>query len=186
LDIVIEPIDFMGFLWLKSLHIIFVVTWFAGLFYIVRLFIYQVEAQDKEEMEKKIMTPQYKLMSRRLWYGITWPSFIITAILGITLLLYNPAYIEEDWMLIKLFLVLVLFAYHLICHKMFQQLQKDIYSYSSNQLRIWNEVTTLLLISIVFLVVFKTNSDWVFGIAGMILLALLLMLGIRLYKKTRA
>ena len=67
---------------IKALHIIFVVTWFAGLFYIVRLFIYQREAQDKPERERAVLTEQFKLMSKRLWLGITWPSAIITSILG--------------------------------------------------------------------------------------------------------
>jgi len=72
----------MDYFYLKALHIIFIVTWFAGLFYIVRLFIYHTEAQDEEEVARIILQKQYKIMSKRLWYGITWPSAILTAILG--------------------------------------------------------------------------------------------------------
>jgi putative membrane protein len=66
----------------KALHIIFIVTWFAGLFYIVRLFVYQAEADQKEEPEKSILSKQYKIMAKRLWYGITWPSFVLTLLFG--------------------------------------------------------------------------------------------------------
>ena len=70
------------FKYVLSLHIIFIVTWFAGLFYIVRLFIYHTEAEAKPEPEKSILQNQYKIMEKRLWYGITWPSLVLTLIFG--------------------------------------------------------------------------------------------------------
>ena len=175
----------MSFLWLKSLHIIFVVTWFAGLFYIIRLFIYQTEAQDKSEIEKNILTDQFKLMSRRLWYGITWPSAVLTLIFGTSVLWQRPFYLEEPWMHIKLTFVILLFVYHYLSHRVFKKLQNDIYSYSSTQLRIWNEVATLILFAVVFLVVFKTATDWLFGLFGLVLFAITLMMAIKWYKKKR-
>lgn len=176
----------MEFFYIKSLHIIFIVTWFAGLFYIIRLFIYHVEANEKEEPAKTILQKQYKVMSKRLWYIITWPSAIITLILAIWLIALNPTYLEMDWMLVKLAFVVLLYAYHLLCHKVYKQLQNNIIKHSSHSLRIWNEVSTLLLFAIVFLVVLKSAVDWIYGLVGMVVLAILLMLGIKLYKKMRA
>lgn len=176
----------MEFFYIKSLHIIFIVTWFAGLFYIIRLFIYHVEANDKDEPSKSILQKQYKLMSKRLWYIITWPSAIITAILAIWLLIINPAYLQMDWMLMKLAFVLLLYGYHFFCHKVYKQLQNNIFKHSSHSLRIWNEVSTLLLFAIVFLVVLKNTVDWIYGLVGLLVLSIILMLGIKLYKKIRA
>ena len=115
----------MPLLPLKALHIIFIVTWFAGLFYIVRLFIYQCEAQTRPPQERDILTKQFKLMSRRLWKGITWPSAILTAITGPWLLMQIPGYLDQPWMHLKLSLVVLLYAYHLYCHKIFSEQQKD-------------------------------------------------------------
>jgi uncharacterized integral membrane protein (TIGR00701 family) len=104
------------YLVIKALHIIFVVTWFAGLFYIVRLLIYQREAHEKTEAEKSVLLPQLKLMSKRLWYGITWPSAILTGILGGTLLYQVPVFLSQPWMILKLILVILLYAYHGYTH----------------------------------------------------------------------
>ena len=102
----------MDFLYVKALHIIFVVTWFAGLFYIPRLFIYQTEAEDKLEPAKSILQTQYKLMSKRLWYIITWPSAILASIFGIWMLIQNPFYLSQPWMLVKIAFVFALYFYH--------------------------------------------------------------------------
>ena len=109
----------MSFLYLKALHIIFVITWFAGLFYIVRLFIYHVEAEKKTSPEKEILQKQYKLMSKRLWYIITWPSAILASFFAFWLLYEIPAYLKMNWMLVKLTFVLALYIYQGICHKIF-------------------------------------------------------------------
>ena len=175
----------MDFLNLKALHIIFVITWFAGLFYIVRLFIYHVEAEAKDEPAKGILQTQYKLMTKRLWFIITWPSAIITSIFGFWILYQNPVYLEMPWMHIKLGFVGMLYIYHFLCHKIYKQLQNDIIKYSSNQLRIWNEVSTIILFATVFLVVLKNTVNWIYGVVGIILLSVLLMLGIKLYKRLR-
>lgn len=175
----------MNFLYLKSLHIIFVITWFAGLFYIVRLFIYQTEAEKKESPEKEILQKQYKLMSKRLWYMITWPSAILTTAFAVWILVQTPSYLTMSWMLIKLGFVGLLIIYHLACQKIYSQLQNDIINYSSFKLRIWNEVATILLFAIVFLVVLKSSINWIWGVVGIIVVSLLLMGGIKLYKSFR-
>ena len=142
----------MDLSYVKALHIIFVVTWFAGLFYIVRLFIYHVEAEDKEEPAKSILQTQYKLMSKRLWYIITWPSAVLAGVFAVWMLVLEPSYLTMIWMHVKLSFVFVLYFYHIGCQKIFNQLQKDVIKYSSFKLRIWNEIATLLLFAIVFIV----------------------------------
>jgi len=175
----------MSFLYLKAVHIIFIVTWFAGLFYVPRLFIYIVEAHDKDEVEKAILLKQLKLMVSRLWYVITWPSAIITLGIGTSLIINNPQFLKEGYMHIKLSLVLLLYGYHYSLHVVFLQLKRDVVKFSSQQLRLWNEVATLLLISIVFLIVLKKAISVVWGLAGLFAIMILLMLGIALYKKYR-
>ncbi|HFS67376.1 MAG TPA: CopD family protein [Flavobacteriia bacterium] len=173
------------YLYVKALHIIFVVTWFAGLFYIVRLFIYHTEANDLEEPQKSILQNQYKIMSKRLWYIITWPSAIIVLITAITLLIINPLWLQQNWMLIKLSLVVLLYVYHYKSHLIYKDLQKNKIRYTSQQLRLWNEVATLLLFSIVFLVVLKNSFNWIFGVIGIFSLGVILMVLVKLYKKYR-
>ena len=176
----------MDFLNLKALHLIFVITWFAGLFYIVRLFIYHVEAEEKTDVERQILQTQYKLMSKRLWFIITWPSAILASIFAFWMLYQNPVYLDMPWMHIKLGFVGLLYVYHLVCHHIYNQLQQDIIKYSSNKLRIWNEVATIILFSVVFLVVLKNTVNWIYGVVGLVGISVLLMLGIKLYKRIRA
>tara|TARA_R110001632_G_scaffold43376_5_gene109995 strand:- start:3358 stop:3945 length:588 start_codon:yes stop_codon:yes gene_type:complete len=176
----------MDLSYVKALHIIFVVTWFAGLFYIVRLFIYHVEAEDKEEPAKSILQTQYKLMSKRLWYIITWPSAVLAGVFAVWMLILEPSYLTMIWMHVKLSFVFVLYFYHIGCQKIFNQLQKDVIKYSSFKLRIWNEIATLLLFAIVFIVVLKSAISWVWGVVGILLFGIVLMLAIKLYKKIRA
>ncbi|MDB2570871.1 CopD family protein [Polaribacter sp.] len=175
----------MDFLYVKALHIIFVVTWFAGLFYIVRLFIYQTEAEQKPEPAKEILQTQYKLMSKRLWYIITWPSAVLASVFAFWMLYTNPYYLEEPWMLIKLSFVFALYFYHGYCHKIFTKLQNNEVKYTALKLRIFNEVSTILLFAIVFLVTVKSAINWIWGVVGIILFGVLMMLGIKLYKTLR-
>ncbi|ATL46628.1 protoporphyrinogen IX oxidase [Chitinophaga caeni] len=173
----------MHYLSIKALHIIFIVTWFAGMFYIVRLFVYNTEAQTEVEPKKSILQEQFTIMIKRLWYGITWPSAIITLILG-PYLLYQYGTIQP-WMWVKLGFVLALYLYHLSLHKLVKEQQNGIFRYSSTQLRIWNEVATVLLVAIVFLVVLKSLAGLAWGISGLMAFTLLLLLAIRIYKKIR-
>jgi putative membrane protein len=176
----------MAFEYVKALHIIFMVTWFAGLFYIVRLFIYQRESMDKPEQERQILKPQLDLMAYRLWYIITWPSAVLTLIFGIWVLSYRWGYIALPFMQAKLFFVVLLYAYHFKCHAIHAKLQQGVCAWSSGQLRLWNEASTLLLFAIVFLIVAKNLMSMVWGITGLLGLAVLLMLGIKLYKTIRS
>ena len=171
--------------YIKALHLIFVITWFAGLFYIPRLFIYHIEATDKPEPQKSILTDQFKLMTRRLWFIITWPSAILATFFAIWLLILVPGWLQQNWMLVKLGFVVLLFAYHIKCHFIFKDLQEDIIKWSSNQMRIWNEGSTIILFAVIFLVIVRDAVNWIFGVIGIFLLGIILMLGIKLYKRIR-
>ena len=164
---------------------IFVITWFAGLFYIPRLFIYHVEGLKKPKNEATILTKQFKIMERRLWYIITWPSAILTILFAAWLLILMPVWLTQPWMHLKLFFVALLLAYHMKTHKMFLNFQNDKVTYSSMYLRIWNEGATLLLFAIVFLVILKDSLHWIPGVLGFLGLAVVLFFGIRLFKKIK-
>lgn len=171
--------------YIKSLHLIFVITWFAGLFYMPRLFIYHIEAMQKGSPDREILAEQLKLMARRLWYIITWPSAVLATIFALLLLYIIPSWLAQDWMMIKLFFVGLLFLYHLKTHRIFKAFQEDDIQYSSLFMRVWNEGATLLLFAIVFLVILKSSFHWIFGLLSLVGLAVLLMLGIKLYQKVR-
>lgn len=172
--------------YIKALHLIFVITWFAGLFYIPRLFIYHIEASEKPEPENGILSTQLKLMTKRLWYIITWPSAILATLFAIWLLILVPAWLQMPWMHVKLAFVVLLFAYHFKCHHIFRQMQRDKITWTSTQMRLWNEVSTLILFAVVFLVILKDALNWIYGVIGIFLLAGMLMLGVRIYKRLRS
>ena len=171
--------------YIKALHLIFVITWFAGLFYIPRLFIYHIEASQKTSPEKEILSKQLQLMARRLWYIITWPSAILATFFALWLLVLMPEWLQQSWMHVKLTFVLLLILYHLKTHQIFKQLQLGEIKYTSRFMRIWNEGATLILFAVVFLVILKSAFNWIFGVVGIIILGVLLMLGIQLYKRIR-
>jgi putative membrane protein len=175
----------MTSLYLKAVHIIFIVTWFAGLFYMPRLFVYITEVHDKPEPEKSILLNQLKLMATRLWYGITWPSAVITLGMGASLLLNEPAWLQYGFMHIKLSLVFLLYVYHFSLQYLFALLKKDVVRFSSQQLRMWNEVATLFLISIVFIIVLRNTLSMLWGVIGLAVITFLILVGIKLYKKFR-
>jgi putative membrane protein len=137
-------------LWLKAFHIISLVAWFAGLFYLPRLFVYHAEAIDKISIER------FKTMERRLYYGITWPAAVLTTLFGVSLLLYNlNYYLQLGWMHAKLSLVLVLWGYHFFCGHYLKLFAANLNEKKTNFYRVFNEFPTLLLIGIVILVVVK-------------------------------
>jgi len=170
--------------YIKALHIIFIVTWFSGLFYIVRLFVYNAEAEEKPEPERSILQKQFRHMMRLLWRGITWPSAILTLIFGPWLLIMMGS--VPTWLWIKLGFVLGLYAYHFSLQRIFSQQMKGVFRYSSQQLRIWNEVATVFLVAIVMLVVVRENMSWAWGLIGLFLFVILLMSAIRIYKILRS
>lgn len=175
----------MNYLIFKSLHIISVVTWFAALFYMPRLFVYFAEAEEKSEVEKNILQAQFKIMQRRLWYGIAWPSAIMVFIFGSSLAYSFWPITDHPWLMLKLVFVAGLYAYHDFLHRIFKQQQKNIIHYSPLKLRIINEISTIFLVAIVFLVVMKNVMSMVYGVIGLLCLIIALGAGIKIYKNIR-
>ena len=171
--------------YIKAFHLIFVITWFAGLFYIPRLFVYHIEASEKPSPEKEILTTQLKIMTKRLWYIITWPSAILATLFAIWLLILLPDWLKQPWMHVKLGFGIALFIYQIKTHIYFKALQNDIIIKSSNYMRIWNDGATFILFAVVFLVILKNALNWIFGLVGLIILGVLIMLGYKLYKSVR-
>ena len=175
--------DYYGYI--KAFHLIFVITWFAGLFYIPRLFVYQIEAFHKPSPEKEILGKQLKLMVKRLWFIITWPSAVLALLFGLILFYINPTLIYMDWMQVKIGFILLLFGYHLLTHKYYKQLQIDVVNKTSSFMRIRNEGATFILFAVIFLVILKSAINWIWGIVGILILGLLIMLGFKMYKNFR-
>lgn len=167
----------------KSLHIIFVVSWFAGLFYMPRLFIYHTEAQEKDELSQKILSDQFRIMEKKLWWIITTPAMVLTVVFGTWMLILNPALMKMPWMHTKLVFVFVLLIYHFVTQRLMFQLAKGIYTWQAKYLRMWNEFATLCLVAIVFLVELQNRMPWWKATFYFILVAVGLMLLIKLYKK---
>ncbi|WP_019216846.1 protoporphyrinogen oxidase HemJ [Legionella tunisiensis] len=135
---------------IKALHIIAMVAWFAGLFYLPRLFVYHADAKDQISIER------FKIMERRLYYGITWPAALLTTGFGLALIDYNwQYYLKAGWMHAKLCLVILLWLYHLSCGFFVKQFALGKNQKSAKFYRIYNELPTLFLLAIVFLVVLK-------------------------------
>jgi putative membrane protein len=169
--------------YIKALHIIFIVTWFSGLFYMVRLFVYHTEAHERPEPEKSILQQQFRMMIRRLWLGITWPSAILTLIFGPWMMILLGG--VPTWLAIKLGFVVGLYGYHFSLQAIYRQQMKGIFRFSSQQLRVWNEVATIFLVAIVMLAVVKQNMSWAWGLLGLFCFVILLMSAIRIYKIAR-
>ncbi|HMU68822.1 MAG TPA: CopD family protein [Chitinophagales bacterium] len=166
-------------------HIIFVITWFAALFYIVRLYIYHTEALEKQEPERSILAAQFTIMEQRLMAIIGTPSMILVVITGVSLLSIQSQFLKEPWLHTKLLFVIGVIVYHLACLRIQKQLREGIAKNSSTKLRMFNEVATVLLVAIVFLVVLKDLVDMLYGLLGLIALSFSMLVAIRIYKRRR-
>jgi len=171
------------YFYIKALHIIFIVTWFSGMFYIVRLFIYNAEAVEKPEPERGILRKQYAIMIKKLWLVITWPSAVLTLIFGLWMLYMFGSL--PGWLIVKLCFVLGLFGYHFSLQHIYTQQMKGVFKWTSQQLRIWNEVATIFLVAIVMLVTVKQNLSWVWGLIGLFGFIVVLMGAVKIYKLLR-
>jgi len=175
----------MAYFWFKAFHLIGVVVWFAGLFYLVRLFVYHAEASQEPEPAQTILKNQYQIMEKRLYHIITMPGMIVTVAMAIGLLSTEPEVLKSGWMHIKLAFVVALLAYHFYCGRLMKQLEAGECNWSGKQFRALNEAPTILLLVIVMLAVFKNSfptdiSAWlVFG------LIIVMAASIQLYAKKR-
>jgi putative membrane protein len=147
----------MPYLWFKAFHIIGVVVWFAGLFYLVRLFVYHAEANEQPEPARTILQEQYQIMEKRLYNLITMPGMILTVVMAIALLIIAPDMLKQVWLHVKLTLVLLTLVYHFYCGHLMKQMAKGEFRWTGQQFRALNEVPTVLLVVIVMLVVFKNS-----------------------------
>lgn len=173
------------YFYIKATHIVFMVSWMAGLFYGVRLFIYHTEANSKSEPERTILTKEYAKITARLWSIITTPAMILTVVAGALMLYLVPTLLLTPWMHVKLGFVVALLVYHFICRNVMKKLRNGNSKWSSNQLRLWNEVATILLVAIVFTVILKSAVNWVYGLIGLIIFSAVIMFAVKMYKKYR-
>lgn len=174
-----------AYLFLKALHIIGFVTWFAGIFYIVRLFVYHREAWDRNDEAGKILRKQYEVMEGRLYSIIQTPAMVMTLIGGIGMLIINPDWLQQPWMHVKLTLVLGLIFYHFSNGRQLRMLKSDPTSFSSFGYRLYNEAPTLVLIAIVMLAVWKNLNGLWLGMGLLLGLGVLFFIVAKLYKKKR-
>ncbi|TWR28750.1 CopD family protein [Mucilaginibacter achroorhodeus] len=176
----------MMYQYVLAIHIIFVVCWMAGLFYMVRLFIYHTEAQEKPEPARTILSEQFELMERKLWWIITTPSMYLVVIAGALMIHLHKWYmIWPGWLIIKLLFVVGLLVYHFICQNKMKAMASGKFTWTSTQLRLWNELATIILFAIVFLVVLKNSLNWIFGVVGIIAFSVILMMAVKIYKRFR-
>ncbi|MBW4606230.1 MAG: protoporphyrinogen oxidase HemJ [Hassallia sp. WJT32-NPBG1] len=175
----------MAYSWFKAFHIIGIVVWFAGLFYLVRLFIYHVEANQEPEPASTILKNQYQIMEKRLYNIITTPGMLLTVAMAIGLLTTEPEVLKQTWLHVKLGFVVLLLGYHHYCKRLMKQLAVDECRWSSQQLRALNEAPSLMLVVIVLLAVFKDNlpTDITVWVIGAMIIAMVAT--IQLYAKKR-
>jgi putative membrane protein len=173
----------MSYLLGKALHIVGFISWFAGLFYVVRLFVYHAEAGERPEAERAILQPQLEMMAARLWKIITIPAMCLTMIGGIMMVVQlRPI---PTWLWIKFGLLAGLLGYHVWCGTIRRKQAAKTSTWTSRKLRVFNEVGTMFMVAIVFLAVFRTTMSIAWGVGGLLGLGIALMLGIRLYRKIR-
>jgi putative membrane protein len=175
------------YLLFKSLHIVGFVSWFAGLFYLVRIFVYQVESWAKQEPERSILSHQFHLMAYRVYTIICLPALFITWIFGGGMLWINGMewLWANPWMFFKLIFLVSLTLYHYWCGTLIPKLEKKTLSISSFQFRMLNEVPTLFLVAIVLLAVYKNSLDFLIAFASLILFGFTLYVATKAYKKAR-
>ncbi|EEB64402.1 putative TIGR00701 family protein [Capnocytophaga sputigena ATCC 33612] len=176
----------MDYLIAKCIHIIFVVSYFAGLFYMVRLFIYHTEALEKEEPERSILHKQFSFMEERLWNIITVPALILMVLSGIYMFYAMQwVYFTQGWMHVKLLFIVFLFVYHYYSWRLMKRLQAGQTTLTSVQLRMLNEVATIILFVVVFAVVLRGYfvAYWYASLLAFVAMGVLIMLVVKLVNK---
>lgn len=180
----------MLYLIVKAIHIIFMVSYFAGIFYLVRLFVYYKDTDTFEENKKSILRAQYEFMATRLWKIITLPAFVLMTTAGITMIILNPELLKTPWFHLKMTFLLGLFAYHYWCWKMVKKLQDlngcDL-EMPNIQLRQFNEIATFILFLVVFTVILKSTviAYWWQLLLGFIAIVVLISATVKLVNKNK-
>ncbi len=175
----------MSYLWFKAFHIVGVVVWFAGLFYLVRLYVYHVEANERPEPARTILQEQYQIMEKRLYNLITTPGMVVTVVMAIAMLITAPELLKDIWLQVKMSLVVLLVGYHFYCGRLMKQLAAGTCAWGGQQMRGLNEVPTVFLVMIVLLAVFKNSLPTSATAWGMLALIVAMAATIQLYAKKR-
>jgi protoporphyrinogen IX oxidase len=177
-----------AYLFAKAMHVIGFVSWFSGLLYLVRLFIYHVESAQKPEPERSVLHAQFVVMERRLWRAITVPAMVLTVVFGSYLAaVYIGANRRQlqvaSWLFVKFGFVGALLVYHLFCGTIRNELADGQCRWTSARLRQWNELATLLLVTIVMLAVFKSTFNAVWGTVALVGFGVLLAAAVKLLRR---
>lgn len=162
----------MAYQWFKAFHIVGIVCWFAGMFYLPRLFVYHAEANEQPEPARSILKNQYQIMEKRLYSIIMTPAMLLTIAMAIGLLTVEPDVLKQPWMHVKLACVLLLVGYHHYCKRLMKKLAADECQMTGQQFRWFNEFPTVFFVIVVMLAVFKNNlptSATAWGIFGMVI-----------------
>ena len=175
----------MAYTWYKAFHIVGVVVWFAGLFYLVRLFVYHAEAESKPEPARTILKEQYALMESRLYAMICTPGAILAVMMGVGMLAVDWTWVTHTWLQVKLLFVVMLVVYHAQCGRWMRQLAAGTSTVRAARFRVWNEAPTLLLVAIVLLAVFKNALPAAYAALVMAALVVALLAAIRIYARIR-
>lgn len=175
----------MSLYFLKTFHIIGFVAWFGGLFYLVRILVYHQEALSKSDELKAVLLPQYQLMESRVSKIICTPAMIFTWACGIGMLILNPGYFQFAWIHAKLFVLVLLTAYHIYAIKLTKDIDNPNHSFSDLFFRILNEIPTILLAIIVALAVFRHNINFLYLGIGILVFIGMIGWGIVAYRKKR-
>lgn len=175
----------MAYYWFKTFHLIGVVVWFAGLFYLVRLFVYHAEASQEPEPAQTILKKQYEIMEKRLYHIITMPGMVVTVAMAIGLLTTEPEVLREGWLHMKLAFVAALLIYHFYCGRIMRKLAAGECKWTGQQFRALNELPTIFLLLIVLLAVFKNNLPTDITAWGVFGLIVVMAATIQLYAKKR-
>ncbi len=147
----------MAYFWFKAFHIVGMVCWFAGLFYLPRLFVYHAEAYEQPEPARSILTNQYQVMEKRLYSIIMNPAMLLTIAMAIGLVTTEPDVMKQPWMHIKLGFVLLLVGYHHYCKRIMKKLAANECKMTGQQFRWFNEIPTVFFVIVVMLAVFKNS-----------------------------
>ena len=175
----------MAYYWYKAFHLIGIVVWFAGLFYLVRLFVYHAEAEQESEPARSILQKQYVIMEQRLYSIITTPGMILTVAMAIGLISTEPEILKSTWLHIKLVFVILLIGYHHFCKRMMKKLAAGECQWTGQQFRALNEAPTILLVLIVLLAVFKNSLPLDAATWLVVALVVTMVASIQLYAKKR-
>jgi protoporphyrinogen IX oxidase len=175
----------MAYLWFKAFHLVGVVVWFAGLFYLVRLFVYHAESNEQPEPARTILQQQYQIMEKRLYRLITTPGMVLTVVMAIAMLIAAPDLLKNTWLHAKLGLVVLLLGYHHLCGRWMKQLAAGNFKFSAQQFRWFNEAPTILLVLIVLLAVFKNSLPTSATAWGILALIVAMAAIIQLYARKR-